>query len=238
MPRSSFFRTLARIVTLVALAAALLAPGAASAHPVGGTVLPPDARPKGYSLTEMARQLALFTTSGNDPARYPDTPFQILYFDPTTVQVDSSGGGWAYRGTNTFTVRAGTRFFVPLQNADDSPPVLGAFPKSPTTAKRYFFDPSQLGARGYEIIVDGHSTPIGPRYVAGPVRTPPLLDGGGTHMITLGAFLGPLPPGRHRVTIRGGLHGALLPPAYHIAFLTSDFTYQVIVRPPRHGRHP
>jgi len=32
----------------------------------GGTVLPPTARPYGYSLTDMARETALFTTSGNN----------------------------------------------------------------------------------------------------------------------------------------------------------------------------
>jgi len=237
MTRSSVLRTVARFAVLLALAAALIAPGTAFAYPVGGSVLPPDARPKGYSLTEMARRLALFTTSGNDPSRYPNTPFQILYFDPGTLTYDSSGGGLAYRGTNAFTVESGTPYFVPLHNADDSPPVLGVFPRSQAGAKRYFFDPSQLGGRGYEIIVDGVSTPIGPRYVAGPVKTPPLLDGGGTHMITLGAFLRPLPPGTHTITIRGGLYGDLLPPTYDITYLTSDFTYQVTVRPPRHRHH-
>ena len=219
----------------MALATVLIAPGTAAAHPTGRRVLPPDARPEGYSLTKMTRQLALFTTSGNDPAYYPDTPFQVLYFEPSTVQMDAGGGGWSYSGTNTFTVRTGTQFFVPLQNADDSPPVLGRFPVRRAAAQRYLFDRAQLGARGYEIVVDGVSTRTGRRYLAGPVATPPLLDGGGTHMITLGTFLGPLAPGRHTVTIRGGLYGDLLPPTYGIRFLASDFTYRVNARPPRRG---
>ncbi|GAA3639416.1 hypothetical protein [Microlunatus ginsengisoli] len=231
MSRAFLVRIAVRAASIVALMAMLVAPGPASAHQRGATVLPPDARPCGYSLSEMTRRLALFTTSGNDQAYYPRTPFQILYFDPATAQVDTSGDGWAFSGTNTFSVPAGTQFFVPLQNADDSPPVLGTLPRSQAEAASYFFDPAQLGAKGYRIDVDGVATPIGPRYVAGPVRTPPLLDGGGRHMITLGAFVGPLPPGKHTVTIDGGLYGDLLFPAYGIRFLRGHFSYQVSVAP-------
>lgn len=231
MAFSSLVRTVARVAALVGLATVLLVPGTASARETHGVVLDAAARPHGYSLTKMTRQLALFTTSRNDLAYYPDTPIQVLYFDRATQQDTFPDGGWLVTGTNSFTVKPGTPFFVPLQNADDSPPVLGVFPGTPSDAKPYFFDQTQLGARDITIIVDGVSTPIGPEYVAGPVQTPPLLDGGGTHMVTLGAFLRPLAPGTHTVRITGGLYGDLLPPTYHVNFFAADFTYQVTVAP-------
>jgi hypothetical protein len=36
------------------------------------------------------------------------------------------------------------------------------------------------------------------------VETEPLLDGGGTHMITIGAFVSPMAPSPHTVRITGG----------------------------------
>jgi hypothetical protein len=68
----------------------------------------------------------------------------------------------------------------------------------------YFFGDVQYGARGWQIIVDGKRKPIGSGYLAGPVTTPPLPDGGGTHMITLGAFLHPLRPETYTVRVNGG----------------------------------
>ena len=50
--------------------------------------------------------------------------------------------------------------------------------------------------------------PVGSEYVAGPVTTAPRPDGKGTHMITLGAFMEPLMPGKHIVSISGGVFGA------------------------------
>ena len=47
----------------------------------GGNVQPPKAKPHGYSLTDMASAIALFSTSGNNSQYYPDTPFQLLYED-------------------------------------------------------------------------------------------------------------------------------------------------------------
>jgi len=70
------------------------------------------------------------------------------------------------------------------------------------------------------------------------VTTPPLPDGGGTHMITLGAFLAPMSPGKHTIRIGRGLYGDLLSTTYDFNRLTSDFSYPVTVlpRPPRkHG---
>ena len=72
------------------------------------------------------------------------------------------------------------------------------------------FDSAQIGAQALEITVDGQTTPIGSAYLAGPVTTAPLLDGGGTDFIEPGAFLHPLTPGTHTVFISGGLFGDLV----------------------------
>jgi hypothetical protein len=98
----------------------------------GGNVMPPSATPGGISLTDMARPTALFTTSGNNPMYYPSTPFQILYFDPSTRKdlptFEDGIMGILTTGSNTFTVPAGRMFYVPIGSADDSPPVVEPFP--------------------------------------------------------------------------------------------------------------
>jgi hypothetical protein len=170
--------------------------------PEEDNVLPPDARPYGYTLADLAQQLALFTVSGNNLANYPNTPFQILYAAPPFATVPV-GNGTVFSGGNTFTVARGTPFYVPLFNADDSPPFVPPYPKSAQQASNYFFNPSLLGGQDFYVFVDGVPTELGPDYVAGPVKTPVLPDGGGTHIITLGAFIKPLPPGDHTVRISG-----------------------------------
>ena len=97
--------------------------------------------------------------------------------------------------------------------------------------RSYFFDPSQVGGRDFAITIDGHPTPIGPSYLAGPITTAPLQDGGGTHIITLGAFVHPLAPGSHTIAISGGVFGSEIPQAYPFSFLEQDITYTVTVRP-------
>jgi probable HAF family extracellular repeat protein len=166
----------------------------------GGHVLPATASPHGYSLADMARATALFNTSGNNPADYPHTPFQILYVDPATESLTPSGGGALETGTNSFVVAPGTPFYVPLAFVDDSPPILGTFPTDPSATANYVFAPDQLGTSNLVLTVDSRATPIGAAYAAGPVQTPALPDGGGTHIITVGAFLTPLSPGRHTIT--------------------------------------
>ncbi len=192
-------------------------------------VLSPNARPYGISLRDMAAKTALFTTNGNSLDFYPRTPLQVLY--ASSFEFSTPNGGWLFTGGNNFTVRGGTKFYVPLQNATDSPPVVGNWPSNDWQAKRYFFDKRQLGARDYEIVVDGRRTLLGPDYVAGPVRSPaPLGDGGGNEIITLGAFIGPLPQGIHTVQISGQIAGKALQEAYDIAFLAGDFTYTIEVK--------
>jgi hypothetical protein len=165
----------------------------------GGHVLPPLARPDGFSLEDMARLMGQFRTSGNaggmNSPYYPKTPFQILFTTSTSgppamsIPCPNGGSGFLDSGSNIFIVPVGTRFFLPLFAVDDSPPVLGTFPVSRDAARGYFFGLQQYGGEDFIIIVDGHATPVGPEFLAGPVTTPPLFDGGGTHFIQLGAFL-------------------------------------------------
>ena len=192
----------------------LLAIGALWARPAladDGVVLPATATPAGYSLADMADEMAYFATSGNDSRFYPDTPFQILYVDPST-------------GTNTFTVSTTTMFFVPLAFVDNSPPILGDFPTDPSQAGNYVFGHRELGGRHLQIVVDGRTTTLGRDYVAGPVDAPGLLDGGGSHFIQIGAFLAPLSQGTHTVKIKGVFDGDAIGGVY-----TVDITYTVIV---------
>ena len=214
---------------LIIIAVASMSATAGAGTGAAGGVMPPAAQPHGVSRTDMTEALALFSISGNDPALLPDTPAQVLYADPATISFTPDGTGLLQTGSNAFTVRAGTSFFVPVFNVDDSPPVIGDFPTTNAEAQNYFFDPAQLGGQDFQIVIDGVTTPLGAGYVAGPVTTPPLPDGGGTHIVTLGAFLHPMAPGIHTVTISGGVFGAALLPAIGISFLRESFTYQIDV---------
>jgi hypothetical protein len=225
-------RVTRRLLSLGVLTAACVLISAGSALADG--VLPATARPHGWTLERMTDALALFTTSGNNLKYYPATPFQILYADSgEPFPIDD---GFDFVGSHApFTVPAGTRFFVPLWNADDSTPIAGSWPATHAEAIPYFFDPSQLGARDFTISVDGSNTRIGSRYLAGPVTTTPLLDVGpggvaGTHMITLGAFLTPLSRGTHTIEISGGLFGGLIADTYPgVSFLGEHIRYIVNV---------
>jgi len=240
------------IAVMLLASAAVVAPQgltAADGHGVGqgSRVLPPSATPYGYSRADMTGLLALFTTSGNNPAYLPETPFRILHTDPTmgvTQGTFVTGGGepcepprvgcglfFTQTGTfaNRFEVSADETFFVPVDNADDSPDVVGTFPTRPAAAKRYVFDRRVLGGEDFAITIDSRRTALGPAYVAGPVETEPLLDGGGTHMITIGAFLSPMSPGTHTVRITGGYFGDGIWTTYKLSFIRLDFTYEVVV---------
>jgi hypothetical protein len=210
-------------VCLVAAAAPVLAEG--------GDVLPPYARTKGYSLLDMMSATALFNTSGNNPSDYPDTPFQILFNDPSTVTTESQAKGQVSTGTNFFTVAHGTAFYMPLVYADDSPPIAGDFPKSALGAVPYFFGHKEAGVRDVTVFVDHKCTSIGPAYLPGLVRSPvPLLDGGGTHIMTLGVFLTPLSKGTHTVSYEATFAGDAVFQTYGVKFLKFVNTYTVIVR--------
>lgn len=80
-------------------------------------------------------------------------------------------------------------------------------------------------------MVDGKATSIGPEFLSGPIEqtNPPLQDGGGTHLIQLGAFLTPLTPGSHVVEIVGQVASLPLFNTYGFGCLQEDDTYLVRV---------
>jgi len=200
-----------------------------------GQVLPPWATPHGYSLDDMASAMALYSTSGNNPTYLPDTPFAILGLDPSSVMVTgTSDGGLLVTGDSSFTVEAGTTFFVPIYYTDDSPPIIGDFPDNAFEALFYFFGPQQLGFTGGAVWVDGRRTDIGPFYLAGPVQVPNLLDGTGTHYMQLGFFLSPLSPGQHTIVVEGKLAGTAFTSALGLAYESAVLINRVTVTPHRH----
>jgi len=230
---SGMTRVRAMVAAAVVMASIVAgaAPGEAGG---GGNVLPPKAKPHGYSLETVSTKLALFTTGGNNAADLPDIPFQVLYADPATETFDVVDGGVVVRGGNHFTIGRGDFSVVPAFDVTDSPPVLGTFPTTHAQAVRYVFDPGQIGAQGFEVVVDGRSTPLGPAYLAGPVTTP--LADGGTHIATVLAFLSPMSPGSHTVVVRGRLAGALFAQT-GLAFADVELTYQVDVVGGHDGGH-
>ena len=134
-------------------------------------------------------------------------------------------------GGNSFTVPAGTQFYVPIQSVDDSAPVIGTFPDR-AGAVAYFFDPGQVGAEDYRVIVDGEPTNIGPDYLVGPIGANRMYDGGGVNkVLTLAAFVDALPVGTHTVQIDGQLAGDDFTATYGLEYWAADFTYTVTVTP-------
>src|SRR5262245_6540261 len=115
-----------RLMPLALLLAAVASSPRALA---GGNVLPPTAKPLGWTLDQMAEAVANFSIIGNDPAYYPHTPFQIIYRHPG----------------NSFTVPAGTYFYVNVVFFDDSDPIIGDWPADKSGAAEYMFGRHQLG---------------------------------------------------------------------------------------------
>lgn len=224
MARKLIVASCTTLLALLPLSAALFAgvnvpqPSASQLH--GGQVMPPTARPHGFSLTDAAAANAQFVSSGNNPAYFPAIPFQQLYYDPTTIGVSGS----TITGSNVFHVPTGTMFYVPIGSVDNSPPVLGSFPQTPSEAVSYWSDPSQLGV-SQTVAVDGKTISIPTTYLVGPVTTPPLQDGKGTHIITIGVFLTPLNKGNHTVVVTETVAGDLITSPF-----TAQFTYSVIVQ--------
>ena len=192
----------------------------AAASPVwagGGEVQPAQASPHGYSLAQAAAATAAFNMGTRDPKTISNLPFQVLYVPPGQTE-------------NTFVVKPGTSFYVPIEGIDNSPPIIGDFPADASDQEDdadYVFDPQELGGSTFTITVDGKVTELGPDYVAGAI-TKPLPDGGGTGYIAIAAFLTPLSKGTHTVEITGAFDGAAFDP-FGGGF-SFDITYTVIVR--------
>jgi len=192
---------------------------APKAHAHGGNVLPPTAKPRGYSLQEIAAATAVFNT-GDRSGTPPPVPFQILYTTGTPA-------------ITTFEVEPGTMLFVPILYSDNSAPILGDFPdvNDQEAVADYYFNPEQLGAEFIEVVVDGQVTTITPEYVVG-AETPGLPTGGNLYT-TAGVFLTPLSKGVHTVTIRARLTGEAIqefPEFFPDGVFEFETTYTVIVR--------
>jgi hypothetical protein len=176
-------------------------------------VLPPTATPREWTVDDMAAAVANFSISGNDPAYYPDTPFQIIYRHPG----------------NAFTVSPGTYFYVKLVFIDDSPPIIGDWPADKSEVANYIFGRTELGAHDLEIEVDGKVYSLdNPGYIGGPVTTPNSPDGS-AHLIQIGAFLTPLSTGVHTVIIRGVMDGDAMVAAFGGPWGV-EITYSVTVQ--------
>ena len=162
-----------------------------SARAGASNVLPSNATPLGYSLDDMASAVANFSISGNDPAYYPDTPFQIIYRRPG----------------NSFTVKPGTFLYLKFFFIDDAAPIFGDWPADKSGVEDYIFGGDQLGGHDLEVEVDGKVTSLNsPGYVGGPVATPESPDGS-EHILQIGCFISPLNKGVHTVIIRGVFDG-------------------------------
>ncbi len=166
---------------------------AASALAGGGNVLPASANPKGYSLLDMAAATADYNTGGET---VPDVPFQILVPDFTD-----------------YTVRPGTMLYVPIFFVDDSGGAPDGFPTDITDqdADADFLDSlvfDLFNVEAFIVQVDGKTTILDDDYVSG-TTTAPLSDGSpaGTNYIVSAAFLTPLTPGNHTVSIGGMIDG-------------------------------
>jgi hypothetical protein len=163
----------------------------------GGNVLPASAKPKGYSLEEIAVATAVYNsgvTSGNPSTPPPpDVPFQVLVADAT--------------------VKPGTMLYLPVFFVDDTDSLYPGFPADITDQAlnaayldSYIF--ALYGVTAFIVQVDGQTTVLDDDYICG-VTTEPLLDGspGGTQYIVTAAFLTPLTPGNHTVGIGGIIDG-------------------------------
>jgi hypothetical protein len=207
------FAPLRLLLAAALLSALAIISPANTASAASGNVLPPSGIALGYTLDDMAAAVANFSISGNDPAYYPNTPFQILFHKPV----------------NTFTVKPGTFLYLKFFFIDDSAPIVGDWPLNKSAAASYVFGPDQLGGHDLQVEVDGRKFSLdAPGYVGGPVATPNSPDGS-EHMIQIGAFLSPLSPGVHHVTISGTFDGTALVDAFG-GPLAAEITYTVIVK--------
>ena len=168
----------------------------ASALAERGDVLPPDAQPKGYSLSDIAVATAAYNVDMSTTP--PNVPFKILVGDTT--------------------VKPGMKFYLPIFFADDSPPVAPDFPTDiddEDAIADFLYNTAGVGA--FVVQVDNKTTILDDDYISG-VKTAPLPDGGGTHYIVAATFLRPLEPGKHTVGIGGVIDGE------PVVFVSYDIT--------------
>jgi hypothetical protein len=195
--RSRWLNILGMIVCLLVFASPAFAGS--------GNVLPPTAQPKGYSLAEAAAATAFFNTGQRPEDELPaDFPFQILWVGP-----DSN--------SNTFEVEPGTAFYVPIVWDSACPDMT-----DPQAVQDCYFDPAYNGAEYLTIKVDDKLTLLDPEYAVG-VQTPGLRPGIDKYTV-VAAFLTPLSPGTHWVTIAGRFAGAWIGGVFEF-----EITYKVIV---------
>jgi hypothetical protein len=206
-----FARKLTRLF-LGAVAFGMTMTIAVAATGQSGKVVPPSAKVMGWTLDDMAFAVADFSISGNDPAFYPDTPFQILYRHP---------------GGNQFNLAAGTYCYVNVVFFDDSAPIIGDWPADKDGAAEYMFGRDQLGGHDLFINVDGHVTSLDDAGYIGLAPTPTSPDGS-NNIIKVAAFLTPLSAGDHEVTIGGVFDGDAIIDAFGGPF-AGQVTYHVHV---------
>ncbi len=164
---------------------------AASALAGGGKVLPPDAKPKGYSLSEMAVATAAYNEDQSEPL--PKVPFHVLVDDAT--------------------VERGSMLYLPVFYTDNAPPLaVSPFPKDIRDQEEdadYLLDTADDytgdDITAFFVQVEGKTTILCDDYVVG-ARTAPLPDGA-TDYIVAAAFLTPLKPGVHTVSFGGIIDG-------------------------------
>lgn len=198
--RRSWFSVLGAILCLLAFAA----PASAKS----GQILPPTAQLKGYSLVEAAAATAFFNSGSRAEDELPKGfPFQILYL-PDGAE------------TNTFRVKPGTFLYVPVVWDDTLANV-----SDPEAVQDHYVNQEKLGAEYLNIVVDGKRTTLDPEYAVG-VETPGLRP---YKYTTVAAFVSPLSPGTHTVTIEGRLTGKLLENAFPDGVLEYVINYTVIV---------
>lgn len=214
-------RSLLGIILILVVSATMVASTKSPASALGGgQLLPAQAEVRGYSLVEAAMATAYFNSSWpRNLESYPeDFPFQILYITPDF-------------NAEPFHVPPGTMLYVPLLSFNIDPPVIGTFPdvNDPAAVSAYVFDPQQMGAEYFHIVVDGQIRELGPQYAAG-VETP--LPSGTNKYIVVAAFLTPLTPGTHTVTFAGllsGLYVEQYPEAFGAYPFEFEWTYTIVV---------
>jgi hypothetical protein len=183
----------------------------------GGNVLPPTARPHGYSLIDMAKMTAYFNTGPRTGAP-PASSIAMLY-----VPSD---------GNLEFSVSPGTMLYVPVVYSDDTDSALWTFPdvNDPRAVSEYYYFPSQLGAESINVQVDGKVTSLSSKYAVG-AQTPGLPSGGNNYTVAA-AFLTPLSKGTHAVTIAARMSGAFIamhPELFPDGVFEFEVTYTVNV---------